>query len=490
MHGGGHLQTRGMPIRIVREKSSASPVSWSLWNAIAESAKKKTMKTHQPARQALVMMQLTLSTALGAPAPDRIDRLPGLPPGEANATAAYAGYLGDTPLFYWLVEPGDPLRSARLPLVLWLQGGPGASSLYSLFGETGPWRLNPSPTGAAALEPAGTSWLERANLLYLDQPVGTGFSFRGPGSPYASTEAELAAAAADALAAFVDRHPRYVGHPLFIFGESFAGHMAPHIATALLRRSGGLKLEGLAIGDGWVDPVHQNLAFPEYAFGTGLIGADLRDALRVQAERCAATIRAGRYVKAFETDCYYHLLNPIVAAAGNVSAYDIRRFNGGRQRGLTDDLGAYLGRPDVRRALGIPTSAPEWGSQSGGVETALIADLNAPTSLPLWPGLVAAGVPILAYSGNMDLICNHEGTAAYLDALGWPGYTDAERLPWRLGEISGGSTGDVVGWFRSGGNLSHAVVANAGHMAPADQPVAMADLLRRFLKNPAAPFYR
>lgn len=55
----------------------------------------------------------------------------------------------------------------------------------------------------------------------------------------------------------------------------------------------------------------------------------------------------------------------------------------------------------------------------------------------------------------MDLICNHEGTASYVDALRWPGYADAERLPWRLGEISGGVAGDVVGWFRSGGNLSH-----------------------------------
>lgn len=92
--------------------------------------------------------------------------------------------------------------------------------------------------------------------------------------------------------------------------------MAPNFAIALLRRSRGLKLQGLAIGDGWVDPVHQNLAFPKYAYGTGLVGADLRDALRVQAERCAATIRARRYVEAFENDCYYHLLDPIVAAAG------------------------------------------------------------------------------------------------------------------------------------------------------------------------------
>jgi carboxypeptidase C (cathepsin A) len=103
--------------------------------------------------------------------------------------------------------------------------------------------------------------------------------------------------AAAALLAFYKRHPRYAGRPFFIFGESFAGHMAPNIAWRLLQlkeqhaqheqheqRSDAagevagaaadvpqfpINLQGLAIGDGWVDPIAQNEAFPEVSTDHG-----------------------------------------------------------------------------------------------------------------------------------------------------------------------------------------------------------------------------
>ena len=114
--------------------------------------------------------------------------------------------------------------------------------------------------------------------------------------------------------------------------------MAPNVAHRLLElrdahnaaatRSSApfpVALRGLAIGDGWVDPIAQNRAFPAYAFALGLIGDALRATLSARAEACAAAIAAGNYTRAFDGPCYYHLLNPIVTAAGGVSPYARRK---------------------------------------------------------------------------------------------------------------------------------------------------------------------
>lgn len=104
-------------------------------------------------------------------------------------------------------------------------------------------------------------------------PFGTGFSYQPNQAGFVRNEEDLSWAAVAALVAFVQRHPRYHGRALFIFGESFAGHMAPNIAAKLAAEHPTmLHLTGMAIGDGWVDPTQQNLAFPDYAYASGLIG--------------------------------------------------------------------------------------------------------------------------------------------------------------------------------------------------------------------------
>jgi len=99
----------------------------------------------------------------------------------------YAGTLKSSKtandnLFYWLFR--DPNRSTSVPLVIWLNGGPGSTSMFGLFAENGPLRVIRNGTGPNDFlvnwqDPASTpgSWFDVADILYIDQPVGTGFSF-------------------------------------------------------------------------------------------------------------------------------------------------------------------------------------------------------------------------------------------------------------------------------------------------------------------------
>lgn len=442
--------------------------------------------------------------------PDAVLSLPGLDPAAARQFELSAGEAAG--LFYLLADKAGGCGISSRPIVLWLQGGPGASSLFGAFAENGPFRIGGNGDGGLPrgrhqqhrqdggnrsmssgspnrepppplVELAQVSWIDDAALLYLDQPYGTGFSPPGSGSvPFVRNETALAAAAERALLAVMVKHPCYSGRPFYLFGESFAGHMAPNIASRLLESAGAgqavypIKLAGVAIGDGWVDPIAQNSAFPPFAAATGLIDLRLAAELTTLADKCVATIRGGNYTAAFHEFCYYNLLNPILDASG-VNPYDIRKAASSGD-GSGTRLQQYMLRGDVRAALNVPTSTPPFGSNSAAVEVALIPDLNAPTSLPLWPRILTQ-VPMLVYQGQFDLICNVLGTQTWLGALQWPG-AEAFRAANRTEMFIGNA---LVGWrtWASGTNLTFAVVANAGHMAPADQPVVVQNLMRWFV---------
>ena len=68
-----------------------------------------------------------------------------------------------------------PALSGRpdAPVLLWLQGGPGASSLFGMFTEIGPFDIDE----AMQVAPRAHSWNQDYSLLFLDNPLGTGFSF-------------------------------------------------------------------------------------------------------------------------------------------------------------------------------------------------------------------------------------------------------------------------------------------------------------------------
>ena len=74
-------------------------------------------------------------------------------------------------LFFWHFQNRHIANRQRT--VLWLNGGPGCSSMDGALMEVGPYRLKDDHT----LEYNNGSWDEFANLLFVDQPIGTGFSY-------------------------------------------------------------------------------------------------------------------------------------------------------------------------------------------------------------------------------------------------------------------------------------------------------------------------
>ena len=156
------------------------------------------------------------------------------------------------------------------PLLLWLNGGPGCSSLTGLLMELGPCRVNPKGNGTT-LNPY--SWNTNANIIFLDQPVEVGFSYSDNGK--FPTNSDSAAEDVYAfLQIFLSTFKQFAQNDFHVTGESYAGHYIPAIgrqideSNELHAKDGSIvqvQLKSLAIGNGLTDPLIQYKEYPEMA---------------------------------------------------------------------------------------------------------------------------------------------------------------------------------------------------------------------------------
>ena len=110
-------------------------------------------------------------------------------------------------------------NSESAPLVLWLQGGPGGSSLFGLFIEHGPFFVDE----ALVLNEREISWSKKYNMLYIDQPAGTGFSFTDDIRGYAKNQYDVSKDLYEALSQFYQLCPGLLQNDFFVTGESYGG---------------------------------------------------------------------------------------------------------------------------------------------------------------------------------------------------------------------------------------------------------------------------
>ncbi|KAJ6339488.1 hypothetical protein OIU77_007447 [Salix suchowensis] len=135
---------------------------------------------------AALVIQLCISMGVDSslPHPDKIARLPGQPHVGFQQFSGYVTVDNHRALFYYFVEAETDPESK--PLVLWLNGGPGCSSLgLGAFSENGPFR----PKGRVLIRNEH-SWNREANMLYLETPVGVGFSYATNSSTFVAVDDE------------------------------------------------------------------------------------------------------------------------------------------------------------------------------------------------------------------------------------------------------------------------------------------------------------
>ncbi|KAK5983222.1 Carboxypeptidase [Trichostrongylus colubriformis] len=208
---------------------------------------------------------LMVSLASAAPVSELIESLPNLV--EPMRSKQYAGYLQiskQKQLFYWYIESEN--NPANDPLVLFLNGGPGCSSLQGLFLEMGPFRVN--NYGETVTRNPWT-WNRYANIIYLDAPAGVGFSVRLDGL-WNYTDTEVAMDNHAAMKEWFKKFPERMKNDFYAAGESYAGTYIPML-SALLVDDESIKFKGMLIGNGCVDDVLNFNSLVDFNYNHGFI---------------------------------------------------------------------------------------------------------------------------------------------------------------------------------------------------------------------------
>lgn len=414
------------------------------------------------------------------PPPGPVSSLPGYGPTQERQ---FAGHLtvneacGDN-LFFWLFE--SRRAPTTDPLVVWLNGGPGSSSMLGLFAENGPYKINDDLT----LADNPYSWNQIANLLVIDQPAGTGLSFvekKSDHNCYTKTEARATAQLLRGLELFFELYPDYAAAKLYVFGESFAGRYIPMLAHAILAEDRGdrrrIDLAGIGVGDGWVAPLIQEATYRDYAYAHGLIDLPQREQVDRLYSACEIAVNDSGHVSSAESDKICNEIEEyIVKVSGGANVYDVRQTG----EYSFPNIARYLNQPEVRTALHVSPDVGPWQDTSS-IVASILERGEQDSAAPLFPALFAR-IRVLIYNGVYDMDCNFMGTDAWLASLEWPEgerFNRTARTPWL-------ENGQLLGSARSAGNLTQVLVNGAGHLVPMDQPEAALCLLEKFLKN--SPF--
>lgn len=186
---------------------------------------------------------------------------------------SYAGLLNNTPsgnssLFFWFFPTANPNHDNKKEITIWLNGGPGCSSLDGLLQEHGPFLWQ-----SGVYQPVRNpySFNNLTNVVYIDQPAGTGFS---PGPATVQNEIDVSNQFNDFWKRFIDTFGMQ-GYKVYITGESYAGQYIPYLAEGFLKQNDtkhfnlkGIQINDPSINDDSVMIYGKSFSFVLYRTGT------------------------------------------------------------------------------------------------------------------------------------------------------------------------------------------------------------------------------
>ncbi|KYN36373.1 Venom serine carboxypeptidase [Trachymyrmex septentrionalis] len=399
---------------------------------------------------------------------------------EMGDISSYSGYLTvnktfNSNLFFWFFPAMHNPKTA--PVILWLQGGPGATSMFGLFMENGPFIVTANKT----LTMRKYSWNIAHNLIYIDNPVGTGYSFTDDERGYVKNETQVGKDILTALVQFFLLFPELQNNNFFVTGESYAGKYVPAVSYTInnynVKAETKINLKGLSIGNGLCDPENQ-LLYSDYLYQLGLIDENGKTQFQVYENKGRELIKQKKYLEAFEIfDTLLNSdLNGTPSLFQNLTGFDYYfNYLFTKDGNDSDWMSEWIQKANVRHAIHVGNST--FHVETKTVEEHLKEDVMQ-SIVPLLTDLLQH-YRVLIYNGQLDIIVAYPLTENYLKNLQWSGadkYKKTSRKIWMVGN-------KVAGYTKSVDNLTEVLIRNAGHMVPSDQPKWALDLITRFTHN-------
>lgn len=423
----------------------------------------------------------------------------------------YAGQVelfpeNNTMYFFWKFT--DPKKSADSAYskrtIFWLNGGPGCSSMDGALLETGPFRINQDEKVVMN----NGSWHKAGDVVYVDQPAGTGFSYTDQGK-WLHDLPDMAFYFLKFMEKYYEIYPEEIDNDIYFAGESYAGQYIPYIADAILKRNAKLEegqkkynLKSLLIGNGWVSPNEQSLSYLPFFIENKLIDKENPRWMELLGdhEKCQRIVDGidskfdDKELNPAELDsnlCEGILTKLLSATVNGDGADDDQRCINMYDFTLRDSwpgcginwpfelkyVTPFLRNDEVKHDLNLRVMKT-WRECSGRVGRNFNAQHSFP-SVHLLPDLLKQ-VPIILFSGMNDIICNSKGTLQYVLKLNWNGRKGFENPDAKLDWIHDDKK---VGYVIQERNLTFIDIYNSSHMVPYDLPEVSRALLEIATNN-------
>ncbi|TVU21043.1 hypothetical protein EJB05_30654, partial [Eragrostis curvula] len=433
---------------------------------------------------------------------DRVAFLPGQP--RRPPVSQFAGYVtvnesNGRALFYWFFEAQT--SPAQKPLLLWLNGGPGCSSVgYGAASELGPLLVNDSGTG---LKFNKFSWNREANLLFLESPVGVGFSYTNTTSDLDKLNDRFVAEDTyNFLVNWFNKFPQYKSNDFYISGESYAGHYVPQLAEVVYERNKHLEskqqinLKGFIVGNAITDEYYDEKGLVDFAWSHSVIPDQIYEHVKNVCDfrlsyftnECADAMNLvyTQYHKIDIFNVYAPKCNANESAHSSSSVSTVetnvkKKFNrlrmySGYDPCYSNHIEDYLNRMDVQKSLHANVSGwikdRRWSVCSYSIFDNY--DISIFSVRTIYSKLVKAGLRIWVYSGDVDGRVPVIGSRYWVEALGLP--IKSQWQPWYLKD-------QVAGRFVEYEGLTMATVRGAGHDVPQDKPAEALVIISSFLSG-------
>ncbi|KAJ7681923.1 serine carboxypeptidase [Mycena polygramma] len=390
-------------------------------------------------------------------------------PGVFQASG-YGDLTSTKSIFFWYFAARN--NPATAPLSLWFNGGPGSSSMIGLLQELGPCRIT-NDSSSVTLNPF--SWNTNANVLFIDQPVGVGFSH---GTMSVGTSQEAAADVWTFLQIFLknSKFSNLAANDLAIWTESYGGHYGPTFAAYFLSQNTAiaagtvsglhLNLKTLGVGDGLTDPISQYPGYITYA-GSNPYHALVSSSVIARANTSWNTATTGcrdriiacnnggsnSVCSAAQSFCNNNILSPLVGS------FDVYYVLSGSNDPYPPALDTYLA--SVRTRIGAEVTWQETND--------LVYNNFATTgdwmrsSLPDLETVINSGVRVLIYDGDADYILNFNGVEAMIASLNTKFSAQFNQQAFTPFKVNG----LLAGQYKTAGTFSYVRIYGAGHEVPA-----------------------
>jgi carboxypeptidase C (cathepsin A) len=452
---------------------------------------------------------------------------------SVKSYTGYADVSENEHIFFWFFEArnDDP---SDAPLTVWINGGPGSSSMIGLFQENGPCGVDID--GNLYNNPY--SWSNVSNMIFIDQPTQTGFSYSipipgytdptsgnivqlpstdcpeyaqeyGTCGTYSYFNQSLTADTTEhgapnfwkALQGFMGAFPQYSREAFHFTSESYGGHYGPvynayieeqnaKIQAGKIKGAKHIKLESVLIGNGWYDPILQYQAYYNFSVSPGntyIDGSMVNES--VAAEWYNGLYGPGNCVDLLK-NCYATGEDKICTYADNFCyaqtelPYD--NYLGRDEydsRELTPDPFPYafyidyLNSPDVQKAIGAYQNYSESSPTVGAAFGSTGDDARRSGTVEDLQSLLKANVTVMLYNGDADFICNWLGVEAVSDQVDPPYYSAAGFRDILT------SDGVPHGQVKQAEKFSFVRIYESGHEVPFYQPLAALEIFERAIKG-------